>query len=248
MYLHFSRGMIMLFDRKTLSAAFKVSIPVLMGYSTMGMAFGILMVTDTQFGPLWVLLLSITQESGSLQFASVGMMKTLMPLAETALMSLLINIRYCVYGLSLIDPFKKCGWRKYYMIGALTDETYALLVQDERPGDVKREDFMFLVALFNHLYWIAGTVTGALAGKLLRCDMRGVDFAMTALFLVILTDQVRERVNRIPALIGLLSTVASLLIFGANRMLPPAMLAMIFILLVLRNNPALKELKEEGAK
>ncbi|MBO5644893.1 MAG: branched-chain amino acid ABC transporter permease, partial [Lentisphaeria bacterium] len=97
-------------------------------------------------------------------------------------------------------------------------------------------------------YWIAGTVTGALAGKLLRCDMRGVDFAMTALFLVILTDQVRERVNRIPALIGLLSTVASLLIFGANRMLPPAMLAMIFILLVLRNNPALKELKEEGAK
>lgn len=235
----------MLFDRKTLMTAFKVTIPVLMGYSTMGMAFGILMVTDTDFGPLWVLLLSITQESGSLQFASVGMMKSLMPLAETALMSLLINIRYCVYGLSLIEPFKKCGWRKYYMIGALTDETYALLVQDEREADVKREDFMFLVAIFNHLYWIAGTVTGALAGKLLRCDMRGVDFAMTALFLVILTDQVRERANRIPAVIGAAATAASLLIFGSNRMLPPAMLAMIVILLLLRNTPALRVLKEE---
>lgn len=237
----------MLFDKKTLLASFKVSIPVLMGYSTMGMAFGILMVTDTQFGPLWVLLLSITQESGSLQFAAVGMMKQLMPLAETALMSLLINIRYSVYGLSLIEPFRKCGLRRFYMIGALTDETYALLVQDERPADVERGDFMFLVALFNHLYWIVGTVTGALIGKLLKCDMRGVDFAMTALFLVILTDQVREKANRIPALIGIVATTASLFIFGANRMLPPAMLAMIVILLLLRNTKELAPLKEESA-
>ena len=238
----------MLFNKKTLLASFKVSIPVLMGYITMGMAFGILMVTDTQFGPLWVLLLSITQESGSLQFAAVGMMKQLMPLAETALMSLLINIRYSVYGLSLIEPFRKCGLRRFYMIGALTDETYALLVQDERPADVKREDFMFLVALFNHLYWIAGTVTGALIGKLLKCDMRGVDFAMTALFLVILTDQVREKVNRIPAITGVVATTASLFIFGANRMLPPAMLAMIAALLVLRNTQQLAPLWEEKAK
>lgn len=236
----------MLPDKKTLLASFKVSLPVLMGYSTMGMAFGILMVTDTQFGPLWVLLLSITQESGSLQFAAVGMMKQLMPLAETALMSLLINIRYSVYGLSLIEPFRKCGLRRFYMIGALTDETYALLVQDERPADVKREDFMFLVALLNHLYWISGTVAGALIGKLLKCDMRGVDFAMTALFLVILTDQVREKVNRIPAAIGVFATVASLFIFGADRMLPPAMLAMISALLVFRNTKSLAPLKEES--
>ena len=236
----------MLFDKKTVVSAFKVSVPVLMGYTTMGAAFGILMVTDTQFGPLWVLLLSITQESGSLQFASVGMMKQLMPLLETALMSLLINIRYSVYGLSLIEPFKKCGLRRFYMIGALTDETYALLVQDERPADVKREDFMFLVALFNHLYWIAGTVAGALVGGLLKCDTRGVDFAMTALFLVILTDQLKEYKNRVPACIGLLSTLACLFIFGENRMLPPAMLGMIAVLLLLRNTKLLKELKEES--
>ena len=236
----------MFFDKKSIVSAFRVSLPVLMGYTTMGAAFGILMVTDTQFGPLWVLLLSITQESGSLQFAAVGMMKQLMPLAETALMSLLINIRYSVYGLSLIEPFKKCGWKRFYMIGALTDETYALLVQDERPEDVKREDFMFLVAIFNHLYWIAGTLAGALAGKLLKCDMRGVDFAMTALFLVIMIDQVREKKNRVPACIGLASTVCCLLIFGENRMLPPAMLAMIFILTVFRNTRLLKDLKEEA--
>ncbi|MBQ4313859.1 MAG: AzlC family ABC transporter permease [Lentisphaeria bacterium] len=236
----------MFFTEKSIISAFRVSLPVLMGYTTMGMAFGILMVTDTQFGPLWVLLLSITQESGSLQFAAVGMMKQLMPLAETALMSLLINIRYSVYGLSLIEPFKKCGWRRFYMIGALTDETYALLVQDERPADVKREDFMFLVAIFNHLYWIAGTLAGALAGKLIKCDMRGVDFAMTALFLVIMTDQLREKKNRVPAVIGFICTLVSLLIFGENRMLPPAMLAMIFILIFIRNTPLLKELKKES--
>lgn len=236
----------MFFSKKSVTAAFKVSLPVLMGYTTMGAAFGILMVTDTQFGPLWVLLLSITQESGSLQFASVGMMKQLMPLAETALMSFLINIRYSVYGLSLIEPFSKCGWRRFYMIGALTDETYALLVQDERPEDVKRGDFMFLVALFNHLYWIAGTLAGALAGKLLKCDMRGVDFAMTALFLVIMVDQLREKKNRIPAAVGLISTVSCLFIFGENRMLPPSMLAMIFILTVFRNNSLLHDLKQEA--
>ena len=236
----------MFFSKKSIVSAFKVSLPVLMGYSTMGAAFGILMVTDTQFGPLWVLLLSITQESGSLQFAAVGMMKQLMPLAETALMSLLINIRYSVYGLSLIEPFEKCGWRRFYMIGALTDETYALLVQDERPQDVKREDFMFLVALFNHLYWIVGTLAGAFAGKLLKCDMRGVDFAMTALFLVIMTDQLREKKNRVPACIGFLSTVCCLFIFGENKMLPPSMLAMIFILIVFRNTSLLRDLKQEA--
>lgn len=236
----------MLFKKKTVVSAFKVSVPVLMGYTTMGAAFGILMVTDTSFGPLWVLLLSITQESGSLQFAAVGMMKQLMPLLETALMSLLINIRYSVYGLSLIEPFKKCGIKRFYMIGALTDETYALLVQDERPADVDRGDFMFLVALFNHLYWIAGTVAGALVGGLLKCDTRGVDFAMTALFLVIMTDQLREKKNRIPACIGLISTLASLFVFGGNRMLPPAMLSMIVILLVLRNSGLLHEIKQEA--
>ena len=132
------------------------------------------------------------------------------------------------------------------MIGALTDETYALLVQDERPEDVKRGDFMFLVALFNHLYWIAGTLAGALAGKLLKCDMRGVDFAMTALFLVIMVDQLREKKNRIPAAVGLISTVSCLFIFGENRMLPPSMLAMIFILTVFRNNSLLHDLKQEA--
>lgn len=119
-------------------------------------------------------------------------------------------------------------------------------MQDERPSDVKREDFMFLVALFNHLYWIAGTLAGALVGGLLKCDTKGVDFAMTALFLVILTDQLKERKNRVPAFIGLVSTLGCLFIFGENRMLPPAMLAMIVILLVSRNTALLKELKQEA--
>jgi azlC family protein len=214
-------------------AAFVVSLPVLMGYTTMGAAFGILL-NRIGYGPWWALFMCVTILSGSLQFAAVGMIAGSMSLAETAVMSLLINIRYSVYGIALIEAFRKCGLKRFYMIFALTDETYALQVQDERPEGVDRGTFMFLIGLLDHLYWIAGGVAGAFAGSMLTFNTRGIDFAMTALFLVILTEQCMEKRNRIPAVIGAGATLGAMLAFGAANMLMPAMLLIIGILLVLR--------------
>ena len=222
-----------------------VSLPVLMGYTTMGAAFGILL-NQIGYGPWWALFMCVTILSGSLQFAAVGMIAGSMSLAETAVMSLLINIRYSVYGLALIEAFRKCGWKRFYMIFALTDETYALQVQDERPGEVNRGTFMFLIGFLDHLYWIIGGVAGAFAGPLLTFNTRGIDFAMTALFLVILTEQCMENRNRIPALIGAGATLTAMLVFGPARMLMPAMFLIIGILLVLRRR--LEAVETEAAQ
>ena len=222
------------FDKTAFAAAFRVTLPVLMGYSTMGMAFGILLVKEGGFNWLWAFLCSVSILSGSLQFAAVEIMHDQLPLWQTALLSLLINIRYCVYGLPLIGDFRKCGWKRFYLIGALSDETYALQVQDNRPEKAGREQFLLYVAMLDHIYWIFGSVAGAVLGGVLPWDMRGVDFAMTALFLVILTDQCRDKINRIPAAVGGICTLAALLLFGKDGMLPPAMAGMIIILLWLR--------------
>ncbi len=218
---------------KGVKAAFVVSLPVLMGYTAMGAAFGILL-NKAGFSPWWALLMSVTILSGSLQFAAVGMLSAGLPLLETAVMSLLINIRYGVYGLSLIEPFRKCGLKRFYMIFTLTDETYALQVQDERPAEVERGEFMFLIGFFDHLYWIVGSVAGAVAGTLLEFDTRGIDFAMTALFLVILTEQCMVKSNRIPAAIGAAATLVALWLCDARNMLLPAMFLIIGLLLLLR--------------
>lgn len=235
---------------KTLKAAFLTSLPVLMGYLAMGAAFGILL-NRLGLSPWWAFAMCLTILSGSMQFAAVGMIANGTGLLETALMTLFINIRYCMYGLSLIGPFRECRRRRAYMIFTLTDETYALQVQDERPAGVDRGDFMFLIGLFDHIYWIAGGLIGSLAGTFITFDTSGIDFAMTALFLVILTEQCLDSSNRVPAAVGAAATLAALAAFGADNMLLPAMLIMIPALLLLRrklDRPAHKAAGTEGAE
>ncbi len=229
---------------KTIKCAFVQTIPVLMGYSTMGAAFGILL-NKAGFHPVFAFFMSLTILSGSLQFAAVAMMMERISLAETALLSLIINIRYSMYGLSLLKPFQNIPFfKKSYMIFCLADEAYALEVQDDRPQDVKREDFMFYIGFFDHIYWIVGSTAGAIAGSCIEFNSQGIEFAMTALFLVILIEQSWDRSNRKPILIGLVATVISLLIFGSGNMLIPAMLLFIGGLLIFRKKIEVKESAE----
>lgn len=226
---------------KTIKCAFVQTIPVLMGYTTMGAAFGILL-NKAGFHPIWAFFMSLTILSGSLQFAAVPMLMSKISLAETALLSFIINIRYAMYGLSLLKPFQNISFfKRSYMIFCLADEAYALEVQDDRPSDVKREDFMFYIGFFDHLYWIAGSTIGAIAGSCVEFNSQGIEFAMTALFLVILIEQSWNKDNRKPIFIGLIATVISLLIFGAAKMLIPAMLFFIGGLLLFRKKIEVKE-------
>ncbi|MBQ7207789.1 MAG: AzlC family ABC transporter permease [Lentisphaeria bacterium] len=238
---------------KTVRAAFVSSMPVLMGYLTMGMAFGILLSTQVRGADgLTAAVMSFFTISGSMQFAAVEMLRNAdaYSLALTAVLALVINIRYTVYGLPFLRTFRPYPRPlKYYLIGTLTDETYAIETQDRRRGREKRV-YLFCVAFFDHMYWVVGSVAGAVLGSLLPFDTSGVDFAMAALFIVVLVDLCRDADNRIPAVIGGSVTAAVLAVFVAfspghvNKLLLPAMAVTIALLLALRGK--LQKAREEG--
>lgn len=220
-------------NRKSLAAAFPHTVPVLMGYLSIGIVFG-WMLSAADFHPIWSAVMSLTIYAGSGQYLGVRLLADAAPLADAAFLTLILNFRHLVYGLSMLEKFQGMGWRKLYMIFSLTDETYALLAGVQAPEGVNEKDFYFSIALLDHLYWITGSVIGSLAGSLLAFDSTGVEFAMTALFLVIAVEQWREKGNRIPSLLGLGITLVSRLVMGADSMLIPALILIVTVLLPLR--------------
>ena len=220
-------------NRKVWAAAFPVTVPVLMGYLAIGMAFG-LMLQAEGYGAPWALLMSLTIYAGSGQYLGVSLLAAGAPLAQVAFLTLMINFRHLVYGLSMLEKFRGMGMRKLYMIFALTDETYALLSSARPPAGVEERDYYFAVALLDQSYWVLGSVLGSLLGSALGFDTTGVDFAMTALFLVIAVGQWKKAGSHLPALLGGAATLLSLLVVGADDMLLPALGMIVIFLTVLR--------------
>ena len=200
-------------DRKALAAAFPATVPVLMGYLAIGIAFG-LMLQEIGYNFIWAFFMSLTIYAGSGQYLGVTLLGTGAALGTVAVMTLLINFRHLVYGLSMLEKFRGMGVRKLYMIFSLTDETYALLASARAPVGVDPKKYYFAIALLDHSYWILGSVIGAVAGALLPIDITGIDFAMTALFVVIAVDQWKAYKNHIPAVAGAAVTIVFLLIIG----------------------------------
>ena len=220
-------------NRTTLAAAFPVTVPVLMGYLAIGMAFG-LMLQSIGYGVGWAALMSLAIYAGSGQYLGVSLLAAGAPLAQTAFLTLMVNFRHLVYGLSMLEKFRGMGFRKFYMIFSLTDETYALLSSAKAPEGVEEHDFFFAVALLDQSYWVLGSVLGSLLGSALGFDTTGVDFAMTALFLVIAVGQWKAAGSHLPALLGGTATLASLLLVGAEDMLLPALGMIVVALALLR--------------
>lgn len=188
--------------KRVFRAAFSASLPVLMGYLTMGMAAGILLSAKTTIPlkPLWGFLTAAVDISGALQFLIVDWINSGTAVADMILLTLCLNLRYAMYGFSLLDRFKGVPLAaKLYLIWTLTDETYAIEVANKVPEGEDSISYCLAVAALDHAYWILGVVSGVLVGTELPIDSTGIDFAMTALFLVILVDQCRERLNRFPA-------------------------------------------------
>ena len=231
-------------DRKSLAAAFPVTVPVLMGYLAIGMAFGF-MLQAVGYNFIWAFFMSLTIYAGSGQYLGVTLLSTAAALGTVALMTLLINFRHLVYGLSMLEKFKGMGWRKFYMIFSLTDETYALLASAQAPVGVNPRNFYFAIALLDQSYWIIGSVIGGVAGALIPVDTTGIDFAMTALFVVIAVDQWKAYQKHLPALMGGLVTILFLIIlgrwFGQQQMLIVSLGIIVVILLVLRDKLEDKE-------
>ena len=220
-------------NRKTLTAAFPLTLPVLMGYLAIGVAFG-LMLQSAGWGVGWALLMSLTIYAGSGQYLGVSLLAAGASLPQVAFLTLMVNFRHLVYGLSMLEKFRGMGLRKLYMIFSLTDETYALLSSTKAPEGVEEHDFFFTVALLDQSYWVLGSVLGSLLGAALGFDTTGVDFAMTALFLVIAVGQWKSAGSHIPALLGGAATLVSLLLAGAEDMLLPALAIIVIALTLLR--------------
>jgi 4-azaleucine resistance transporter AzlC len=234
--------------------ALKDSLPVLMGYTTMGFAAGVLLAVHGVLAlpVFWGALSSGLFISGPLQYLFVDWVRTLLPIGSVCVIVLCVNFRYCLYGLSLLSRFRGAGlWTKAYLIMGITDETYALQMNCALEDHQARQRYCLYLTALDHSYWIVGVSSGALAGMLAQSLLSpenvarataGIDFAMTSLFIVILVDQCRQKANRLPAFLG---GTAALGVFGAlvffegvmrarGDMLIPSILAILGLLLAVR--------------
>ena len=215
--------------QKAFRAAFPLTFPVFIGYIFLGIAFGILS-GSSGFHVGWAFLMSLLIYAGSMQFVTVPLLLAPYHFLSTVLLTLMVNARHLFYGLSMLNRYKDCGKLKPYLIFSLTDETYSLVCSAEPPEDVSRKWFFFFISALNHFYWVLGSVIGALVGNFLPINTTGIDFSMTALFLVIFVDQWEFTKNHIPALLGLSLTILCRLIFGLNWFILLAMLSLLLSL------------------
>ena len=203
-------------------SAFLATLPVMAGYVVLGTGFGILL-SGKGYGPLWSLVMSLFIYAGSMQYLAVDLLTGGASLITAALTTLMVNARHLFYGISMIGKYRDTGPFKPYLIFALTDETYSLNCGTLPAGVTHGPSYYFLVSLFNHSYWVAGSLLGALLGYVIPFNTEGIDFALTALFVTVFVEQWLSTRDHIPALIGILSSVVCLLIFGADGFLIPAM-------------------------
>ena len=224
--------------RKVFKPALTATLPVMAGYLILGFGFGII-IKANGYSTALAAAMSIFIYAGSMQYVAIGLMTGGASLITTALTTLMVNIRHLFYGVSMLEKYQNTGKAKPYLIFALTDETYSL-VCGELPGlaPEDRTNYELLVSLLNHLYWIVGSIAGAVAGSLIRFNSQGIDFALTALFLTVFTDHWLTAKKHGPALIGLGASVASLLIFGKDNFLIPAMLIIALTLCLYKEDTA----------
>ncbi len=231
--------------KEVIKAAFPLTIPVMAGYLFLGMGFGILL-QEKGYSAWWAILISVFIYAGSMQYVAVGLLSGGSSILAAALMTLMVNARHLFYGISMIEKYKQTGWKKPLLIHTLTDETYSVVVTKNAPQGVDPGWFYLTISLLNQIYWIIGSAVGGLLGEWLPFDSTGIDFAMTALFLIIFVDQWRESKNHVAAILGVGISVVSLLVFGADKFVIPAIVVMVLALSLLRKKLEKEVLTEDG--
>lgn len=219
--------------KNAIRAAFLNTVPVMTGYVFLGFGFGILMY-QSGYGVIWSFAMSLFIYAGSMQYVAVTLLTGGASLLTTALTTFVVNARHLFYGISMVDAYKGAGKRKPYMIFALTDETYSLVSQNQVPEGINRHGYCFLVSLFDHIWWVSGTVLGALAGSLIPINYEGIEFVLTALFVTIFVEQWLSTNSHGPAIVGLVATAGCLLVFGKDIFLIPSMAVIAATLILMR--------------
>lgn len=218
---------------RALRAAFPYTIPIFAGFWFLGLTYGIYM-NVSGFSFLYPMLMSLTIFAGSVEFITVNLLLGAFNPLQALFLTLMVNARHLFYGLSMLDKFRGLGWKKVYLIFGMCDESFSINYTAQIPPDVDRGWFMFFVTLLNHFYWFSGSTLGGIFGGLIQFNTEGLDFVMTAMFVVIFLEQWLKDKDHTSALVGLGASAVCLALFGPDDFIIPAMLAILGSLTLLR--------------
>lgn len=210
--------------KKAFKAAFPYTIPIFAGFWFLGMTYGIYM-NVSGFSFWYPMLMSLTIFAGSMEFVAVNLLLGAFNPLQALAMTLMINARHLFYGISMLDKYRGTGWKKFYLIFGMCDESFSINYTAEIPEDTDRGWFMFFVTLLNQFYWFFGATLGGIFGSLIHFSTEGLDFVMTAMFVVIFLEQWLKEKNHVSAVMGILLSLLCLIAFGADHFMIPAMLA-----------------------
>ena len=213
-----------------LAVAFPHTIPVLAGFLVLGMAYGMLML-DKGYGPIWSVLMSAVAFCGSMQFVAITLLTTVFQPLEAFLLSFLVNARHLFYGLSMLQKYRGFGWIKAFLIYTLCDETFSIVSCASPPEGIDPKRFYLSISLLDYSYWVIGTLFGGLIGSLVAFNTQGLDFALTALFVVLFIEQMKKPENRIFGVVGVAVALISRVAFGSANMVLPALAGILVILI-----------------
>lgn len=209
--------------------AFPYTIPIFAGFLFLGMTYGIYM-NVSGFSFWYPMLMSLTIFAGSIEFIAVNLLLGSFNPLQAFVMTLMINARHLFYGISMLDRYKGTGWKKPYLIFGLCDESFSINYTADIPPEVDRGWFMFFVTLLNHFYWFSGATLGGIFGSFIHFNTEGLDFVMTAMFVVIFLEQWLKEKNHISALLGFCLSILCLIAFGESNFMIPAMLSILLAL------------------
>ncbi len=232
----------MTFDEhiKTIKYVFPKTIPIMAGFTFIGLAYGIYM-NSLGFEPIYAILMSIFIFAGSMEFVAGSMLLGAFNPVSAFILTLMINARHLFYGIAMLDKFKGVGKKKAYLIYGMCDETFVINSTSKVPTHINSGWFMFYVTLFNQIYWVGGTTLGSLFGTAIPFNTEGIEFVMTALFAVIFLDQWKKERYHISSIIGVGASVLSLIVFGSENFILPAMIIIIIALTSIRKMMSRRE-------
>lgn len=207
---------------KAFRAALPYTIPICIGFLFLGISYGFFMHSKG-FSFLYPVLMSLFIFAGSMEFVTVNLLLTAFNPLSAFLLALMVNARHLFYGISMLDKYKNTGLKKPYLIYGMCDESFSINCTVTPPVDVDKGWFMLFVTLLNQIYWVAGAALGSLLGSVISFDTTGIEFVMTALFVVMFINQWEETDNHRSALTGVFCSMVCLFLFGAQHFIIPAM-------------------------
>lgn len=220
--------------KKAFLAAVPYTLPICVGFLFLGMSYGFFM-RSKGFSFLYPMLMSLFVFAGSMEFVTVNLLLSTFSPLSAFLLTLMVNARHLFYGISMLDKYKNVGWKKLYLIFGMCDESFTINCTVSPPEGIDKGWFMLFVTLLNHIYWVSGATLGALLGYVIQFNTTGIEFVMTALFIVMFINQWEETSDHRPAIIGIGCSFLCLFLLGSSRFIIPAMGMIILCFTMSRN-------------